>query len=183
MPARHEQLQPLGLGEQLAENRRGLVDLLEVVDDQESLPVAEALGQRLERAPRAHLDTEAAAISSGTSSGSRSGARPTKTTPSTNRSVSSCAAWMASRVLPVPPGPVSVTSRESSAEQRDDVLDLSAASDERCRRRGQAAARAQLGRLDVERGVLAEDRRLELLELRARARCRARPRARARASR
>ena len=51
--------------------------------------------------------------------GSLIGASATKNTPSANWSSSSAATWRPRRVLPVPPGPVSVTSRTSSrSEQR-----------------------------------------------------------------
>ena len=49
-----------------------------------------------------------------TSAGSRSGARPTQKTPALNSGTSSAAASIASRVFPVPPGPVKVTSRAPS---------------------------------------------------------------------
>ena len=45
--------------------------------------------------------------------GSAIGARLTKKTPSGNSSIASAASWSASRVLPVPPGPVSVRRRTS----------------------------------------------------------------------
>ena len=48
-----------------------------------------------------------------------------------------------------------------TAEQGRDCLDLRPPADERRRRRGQVAALAQRLRLDVERGVLAQDRALE----------------------
>ncbi len=53
-----------------------------------------------------------------TRSGSWSGARPTNTTPSAKSSRSSAATSMASRVLPVPPVPVNVTSRTSGRRSR-----------------------------------------------------------------
>ena len=58
--------------------------------------------------------------------GSTSRERRTNQTPSGNASTSSAATWMARRVLPMPPGPVSVTSRtssrSSSADERSQLL-------------------------------------------------------------
>ena len=91
--------------------------------------------------------------------------------PSGNAPPSRCASSSANRVLPIPPGPVSVssrTSRRSSADRRS-----------RGPRRGRAAGRAEraaaaprarrAGRASasVERRVLGQDRRLELLQLAA----------------
>ncbi len=53
-----------------------------------------------------------------TEPGSRMGARSTKYVPSTKRSLNSAPACSASRVLPVPPGPVSVSRRTVSAISR-----------------------------------------------------------------
>ena len=60
------------------------------------------------------LSPSVCAIVGSTSSGSAIGASATKNTPCGKSSTSSAAAWSASRVLPVPPGPVSVSSRTSS---------------------------------------------------------------------
>ena len=66
------------------------------------------------------------------SSTSRSALRSTKNTPSANCGTSSAAARIASRVLPVPPGPVRVMSRTSSAARRSrEVAELGLPSEER----------------------------------------------------
>ena len=50
-----------------------------------------------------------------TKPGSRTGAKDTKKTPLSHSSNSSAAACNASRVLPIPPGPVSVSSRTAGS--------------------------------------------------------------------
>jgi len=55
-----------------------------------------------------------------------------------------------------------------AAEKRADLLELAPAAYERRSGRGEMPPRAELGRLDAERRVLAEDRLLELLKLRPR---------------
>ena len=50
-------------------------------------------------------------IASSAAGASRAGDRSTKYTPSGKRSIASAAAWRPSRVLPIPPGPVRVSSR------------------------------------------------------------------------
>ena len=62
----------------------------------------------------------AAATVAGTSSASASGARSTQTMPSAKCAATSWAMAWASRVLPTPPGPVSVRSGTASQEQRAD---------------------------------------------------------------
>jgi hypothetical protein len=54
-----------------------------------------------------------------------------------------------------------------AAQERDQLVELRAAADERRRGGGQMAAGAQLGRLDEQRRVLAQDRRLQLPQCRA----------------
>jgi hypothetical protein len=58
------------------------------------------------------------AIAGETRAGSVKGARSTKKTPSGNAASNSAATANASRVLPDPPGPVSVTSRDPSLTNR-----------------------------------------------------------------
>ena len=53
----------------------------------------------------------ALATADGTSDGSVSGASSTHQMPSLKESIKSVAAWIAKRVLPLPPAPVSVTRR------------------------------------------------------------------------
>ena len=67
------------------------------------------------------------AIATRTAIGSRACARSTKKTPSSKCSRASDAAWTASRVLPIPPGPVSVTSRTASPRSRRASCSSSAA--------------------------------------------------------
>ena len=64
------------------------------------------------------LSPSACAIVGSTSSGSAIGASATKNTPCGKSSTSSAAACSPSRVLPVPPGPVSVNRRTSSRRSR-----------------------------------------------------------------
>ena len=72
--------------------------------------------------------------------------RSTKKTPSVNRSIWSAAARRASRVLPVPPGPVSVTSRTSASSSRSRMaVELGVAADE-CRRLGRQVVRPEVER-------------------------------------
>ena len=60
-----------------------------------------------------------------TSSGSLMGASATKKTPPSNSSKSSAAACSPRRVLPVPPGPVSVSSRTSGRRRRPAISESS----------------------------------------------------------
>ena len=93
---------------------------------------AERLGQRpataVLRRPSAWAMAEA------TSPGSLIGASATKNTPSAKCSITSAATCSARRVLPIPPGPVRVSSRTSVAQQPPPHLrQLAAASDQRGR--------------------------------------------------
>ncbi len=63
--------------------------------------------------PTIPCTSSVAAMVSITSPGLRSAAKSTKKAPCGNRSAIRAAAWRASRVFPVPPGPVSVTRRTS----------------------------------------------------------------------
>ena len=96
--------------------RRRLEQVLEVVEDEQQPLLGEealeALGER--NARRVSLSPSVCAIVGRTSAGSAIGASATKNTPCGKSSTSSAAAWSASRVLPVPPGPVSVSRRTSS---------------------------------------------------------------------
>ena len=94
--------------------------------------VSDVLGQaipRSERLPR-RLQHEP---------GSRSGASGTQKTPSGKRSDASAAACNASRVLPVPPGPVSVSRRTSPRDSSSTSAQLSLPAQER--RRGNRQVR------------------------------------------
>ena len=68
---------------------------------------------------RAVARSRSRTIASNADSASRSAARSTKKTPSRKRSTSSAAACRPSRVFPVPPGPVRVTSRTPGCPRRD----------------------------------------------------------------
>ena len=70
-------------------------------------------GSRRRDSPGATCTSRTSAIALGTRSGSDSGARSTKYTPPAKSSRCSDATSIASRVLPVPPGPISVTTRTS----------------------------------------------------------------------
>ena len=115
--------------------RRRLDHLLEVVEHQQEPAFAERGGERLGPGgmPGASRTPSAWAIAGRTRAGSRSGARSTKTTPSGNAGAAARAASIASRVLPTPPGPVSVTRRWA----RQEIDDLAAP-----RRRGRGARSA-----------------------------------------
>ena len=69
----------------------------------------------MRRLPGDSRTPSAAAMVGTTRVGSVSGERSTKTTPSGKRRVIAAATAMASRVLPTPPGPVSVSNRTSSS--------------------------------------------------------------------
>ena len=64
-------------------------------------------------------------------------ASDTQKTPSGRFPTSSAATCSARRVLPVPPGPVTVSRRVPFGEQRDELLELALAADERDRDDGQ----------------------------------------------
>ena len=70
--------------------------------------------------------------------------------------------------MPVPPGPRQRHQPSVAGEKAHEVVELLAASDDRRRRCREAPPRAYLGRVDVEGGILPEDRPLELSQLRAR---------------
>ena len=102
---------------------------------------------------RPSLAPSVCAIVSVTSAGSRSVASPTQKTPALYSGTSSAAASIASRVLPVPPGPVSVTRRAPSSKQRQHLQQLAVAADERAGR----ARQVRVGdRLQRREGAVAE---------------------------
>ena len=114
-------------------------EVLGVVDHDQELPAPEALGECAPRGLGARRRRAAPARSvAGTCNGFSSDASGTHTTPSGNASATPAAACSDSRVLPIPPGPVSVTSRTfSRSEQRGDLLDGILAPDEGGRRHRQ----------------------------------------------
>ena len=115
--------------------------MLEVVEQKQQLLVADMVGEAVPGAERlaGRLEDEP---------GSRSGASGTQKTPSGKRSDASAAAWSASRVFPVPPGPVSVSKRVSSSSV-EHARELVFATEERRRRDGQVRAVQRLQRREV----------------------------------
>ena len=105
LAARDEHLRVRRPGEERRDRRRGLDDLLEVVEQDE-----QPLVRRRARSGRRRHRREAP-IARSTSAGSRSACSGTQKTPSGNCSTASAASWSARRVLPLPPGPVSVSRR------------------------------------------------------------------------
>ena len=132
---------PRAGAQQVGDVRRGVDDLLEVVEHQEQVLARSAAascsgGGRSASSRR----SRAWAIAETTRSGSRTAARETKTAPSANAASSSAATSIARRVLPTPPGPVSVTRRTSgSSQQVADGRDLPLPPDQRRERDGQRA--------------------------------------------
>ena len=110
-------------------------------------------------------------IAAGTSSGRCRAASDTKRAPSAKSASALRAASSASRVLPTPPGPVSVNSRTDAGSQPlADRHELARATDRPIRRRGQRADAWEPRRRGrrVDRGVVGEDRVVEVVELGAR---------------
>ena len=124
-PARDQAAQAGRAAQQLGDERRGVVDVLEVVEQQQR---------------RARRRRSAASIWPRRAPG-RAAARGRRT-PRAGRLRAACSAI---RVLPTPPGPTSVTSRASRSSARD-LLDLAAAADQRRHRRGQPRAASASGR-------------------------------------
>ena len=101
---------------------------------------------------RPAVSPTACSSSAATSAGSSSAASVTKRAPSANRSPSRCASSSAKRVLPIPPGPVSVSSRTSGVgEQRLRGRQILVAAEQRRRRAAAAAAAGPASAAD-ERG-------------------------------
>ena len=92
---------------------RGIDYLLEIVEQQEHRGRSASANCRLCQSGRSldSLTSSDWAMVDRTSSGSRTGARSMKTTPPGKSGVTRPAASIASRVLPTPPGPVSVIRR------------------------------------------------------------------------
>ena len=123
--------QELHLGalvEQLGRHPGGRRDLLEVVEHQQDLPLAQALGQLLAdraggRLPHPDRATDAPGA------GRRRRGRPTRRRTRRRRGTAStgrAAARMARLVLPVPPGPVSVSSRIAGSPRQRSTASSSA---------------------------------------------------------
>ena len=114
-----ERLHPRTGAQQGGDVRRGIDDLLEVVEHQQEVSLPQRRGELLRRRTAGELaQVQGVGDRRDTRSGSRTAARETKTTPSANAVSSSLATSIASRVLPTPPGPVSVTSRISGRRSR-----------------------------------------------------------------
>ena len=111
----------------------------------------------------------------------------TNRAPSGKSPPSRCASSSANRVLPIPPGPVSVSSRTSGRQQRDRGLEVLVAAEQRRRRRRQrrAPARGAARRRasGLERRVVARGSAPRAAAARGRGPARAPRRARARARR
>ena len=154
-PARDDQLRARRRRQHAAELGRGRQHLLEVVDTIASVFEPD---DRLELGQHARRIVEARRARS-------SARRPGRSAPRR------CASSSANRVLPIPPGPVSVSSRVSSSSAIAVARSSSRPSS------GPAgsgsggaagAARGGGGARQVERRILGQDRRLELLQLAAR---------------
>ena len=120
LPAGHQHREAGTGRQQLGHDRRGGQDLLEVVEQQQDGPppqVAPSGRPAIGRPPTSRTPS-AWAMVDGTSAGSEIGASSTRNTPCSKSSSRSAATWRPRRVFPVPPGPVSVTSRTPSLEQQ-----------------------------------------------------------------
>ena len=89
--------------------------MLEIVDDQEEMAIAEALADAVDKRLRCPVSPTptAWATAEATKAGSRIAARGTNAAPSAKSPANSLATRSARLVLPTPPGPVSVTNRTS----------------------------------------------------------------------
>ena len=105
--------------------------------------------------PACSATPSALAVVAGTTAGSRSAASGTHHNPSGNSSAASATACSASRVFPVPPGPVSVTRRTSRRVTSSTTsLTSDSATEERRRRNGQVRPVERLERREVTRTEL-----------------------------
>ena len=149
-----EQRQPRAGGEQRREPRRRVDDLLHVVEHEQQPPLADVLGEAVLRAERAARSSRARTPAS------RRPARSTQKTPAGNDSArATAAASIASRVLPAPPGPVSVTSRAPPSIQRAHLGELALPADERARRPRQVRVRDRRERREARRRRAGRARR------------------------
>ena len=129
--------------QQVSDDRARSDDLLEVVEDQQH-PLLADVSARVSMAGRLRLSATPSirAIVAATSAGSRTGSSATNQIPSGNSSAAAAATCSESRVLPVPPGPVRVSSRVP-ASNATGLVELLVAADER----------RELGRQVVRPGV------------------------------
>ena len=112
-PARDDDLDVRRGAEQVGDDRGRGDDLLEVVEHEQQPLVAQPVGERARRsggpALRRRRPRPRSAARRASARGSARAA--TKKTPSGKSSAARAASWSDSRVLPVPPGPVRVSSR------------------------------------------------------------------------
>ena len=87
--------------------------MLTVIQDQQHMPAAHwtAASESASDRPGCSRTPNTTATAVGTSPGSSTWANPTSHTPSSNRDTRARATSIATRVLPEPPGPITVTNR------------------------------------------------------------------------
>ena len=172
LPARGQDLQTRADLEQLVSDSRNEDDeMLTVVKDDQRLPTVQAVDHRVRSTSVSLLRGRSSAAAIADTTPSRISDVGQFDEPHLDRvagiaSRRSFATSIASRVLPTPPGPTSVT-RRCDASRRDSPASASAAPDQRSERRPQVGATLQR-RLDVAADglfVLAQDRGLELAQL------------------
>ena len=131
-PARDQQIRPRAGSQQGVGQLGGRAEhVLGVVEDHQQVAVADRVDQGVEHGPsRLLADTEHGGHGAGTSSGSATGASSTSHTPSPAPSSTSAATCSASRDLPIPPGPVIVTSRDPPGHQGPQLGQLPGPADE-----------------------------------------------------
>ena len=144
-------------GEELADERRRFDDLLEVVEDEQELEPPRSCSA----SGRSTSRPSDVAIAAGTRSGSTTVSSDTNAAPFASEPPSLWASSSASRVLPMPPGPVSV--RSLQPERKASAPSSSSRSRPTsgvagCGSRTASAARRRRG------PVLAQDRLFELVE-------------------
>ncbi len=171
-PARHDDLHERRGVEEVAHGPRRVQQLLEVVEHEQDVLPCEVLVNRASSSglsPDSYRPSVWAMVGS-SNAGSVTASRATSHTPFRNSSTASAAAWRASRVLPEPPGPVSVTSRTSSSSSNArSVFELGAPPDERRRLRrqvrGPVLERPQRRELRLEAGCQKLVERLRLRQV------------------
>ena len=119
-PAGDEDLRSGASGEQFGDRGRTVDQMLEVVEDEEKLAAVERPPSADSSVCSGPGSTPAMrAIAGSTSSGSRTAESGRNATPSLNSSARLAPISSASLVLPIPPGPVSVTNRTSRRPSND----------------------------------------------------------------
>ena len=160
LPARREDREVRTGLDEVGERRRRLDHLLEVVEDEEHLALADVLGEAVLARRASSRSRRRRATGRGSAR-----ARP-RTCPALWSPTSSAAASIESRVLPEPPGPVSVTRRAPSSRISATISpDLPFAADERARRPRQVRVRDRLQRREALGAELEDrDRPVEVLQ-------------------